>query len=385
MPPSADSVLTVAGLDRLLAALRAAGYRTVGPTVRDRAIVYDEIRSTADLPAGWTDVQEAGTYRLQRRDDGALFGYNVGPHSWKQLLFPPRETLWRARRAADGFAVEEPPEDERRYAFLAVRACELAAIAVQDTVFTGGPYVDPGYQSRRQRAFVIVVQCGQAAATCFCASMATGPRAASGFDLGLTELTDGEHRFVVEVGSERGAALLAELDDRRPATDVDRGQAAAASARAEAEMGRALDTAGLKERLEAAYEHPHWDDVAGRCLACGNCTMVCPTCFCSTVEDVTDLTGEQASRERVWDSCYTMDFSYMGGGSVRASTRSRYRQWLTHKLASWHDQFGTSGCVGCGRCITWCPPGIDITAEARQLSAPPPAGRLGDGDEVQEP
>ncbi|MBF0393567.1 MAG: 4Fe-4S dicluster domain-containing protein, partial [Alphaproteobacteria bacterium] len=116
-------------------------------------------------------------------------------------------------------------------------------------------------------------------------------------------------------------------------------------------------------------EHPRWDEVAKRCLTCGNCTMVCPTCFCTTVDDVTDLGGTRTERVRSWDSCFTLDFSYIHGGSVRNEGSSRYRQWITHKLSSWHDQFGSSGCVGCGRCITWCPVGIDITEEVGAIRA----------------
>jgi Fe-S oxidoreductase len=96
--------------------------------------------------------------------------------------------------------------------------------------------------------------------------------------------------------------------------------------------------------------------------------MVCPTCFCTSVEETNDLTGTESSRSRRWDSCFTMDFSYIHGGSVRNSPKSRYRQWMTHKLSTWVDQFGTSGCVGCGRCITWCPVGIDITEEVRAIA-----------------
>jgi formate hydrogenlyase subunit 6/NADH:ubiquinone oxidoreductase subunit I len=130
---------------------------------------------------------------------------------------------------------------------------------------------------------------------------------------------------------------------------------------------RHLDTAGLRDLLYENFEHPRWDNVAARCLSCANCTMVCPTCFCTTVEDVSDISGNHAERWRRWDSCFTQSFSYIHGGSVRTSAKSRYRQWMTHKLASWTDQFGTSGCVGCGRCITWCPVGIDITEEVRAI------------------
>jgi sulfhydrogenase subunit beta (sulfur reductase) len=231
----------------------------------------------------------------------------------------------------------------------------------------GGAYADPAYRSRREGAFVVAVNCGQAGHTCFCASMGTGPRAASGFDLLLTELVVfGRHDFVMEAGSSRGAEVAAEVP-HRPATDEDRQAVEALLQRATETQGRSLDTRGVKELLYRHYEDPHWDEVARRCLTCANCTMVCPTCFCATVEDKSDLTGSMAERERRWDSCFTMEFSYVHGGSVRTSAGARYRQWITHKLATWHEQFGSSGCVGCGRCITWCPVGIDITEEVRAL------------------
>jgi ferredoxin len=357
-------VLERADLQGLLDALAARGFRVIGPTVRDLAIVYDEISRVEELPEGWTDEQAGGVYRLKRRGDAALFGYTVGPQSWKRQLFPPRTRLWSARRTGESFVFEPETPDPTPYAFLGVRACELAAIAIQDKVFAA---TDPLYAARRERLFIIAVQCGQGGGTCFCVSMGTGPRVASGFDLALTEvLEEGRHEFVVETGTDRGAEVLAGLPTRE-AAERERGAPARAAERAAGQMGRSLDTEGIKDLLYRNPEHPRWDEVAARCLTCGNCTLVCPTCFCSTVEDVSDLGGDHAERWRVWDSCFTMDFSYLHGGSVRSSTKGRYRQWMTHKLATWFDQFGTSGCVGCGRCITWCPVGIDLTEETRAI------------------
>ena len=365
MPEHPPTVITREGLGSLIAGLRADGFRVIGPAMRDQAIVYDDIESIADLPAGWTDEQDGGHYRVKRRDDAALFGYNVGPHAWKRFLHPPLLRMWRAERSADGMQVTKPAEPAEKYAFLAVRSCELHAIAIQDRVFLEGPHVDPHYQARREGAFIVAVNCGQAGGTCFCVSMNTGPKAAAGFDLALTELIGEEHAFLVEVGSERGGALLASIP-HQPAQPKDTTAAANAVANAAGNMGRHMRSDDVRELLMANLEHPRWDDVAERCLTCGNCTMVCPTCFCTSVSDANDLAGG-AERNRRWDSCFTMDFSYIHGGSVRSSGRSRYRQWMTHKLASWVDQFGTSGCVGCGRCITWCPVGIDITAEVRAI------------------
>ena len=357
-------------LDELFEALRRRGYTTIGPTLSQGAIVYDEISSTRDLPAGWTDEQDGGTYRLRRRDDDALFGYAVGPRSWKHFLHPPVIGLWQARRGEDGgFEVTEEPDDPPAYAFIGARSCDLHAIAVQDKVMLEGAHRDPVYERRRSGAFVVAINCTVAGGTCFCVSMNTGPRASSGYDVALTEVIEaGRHYFVAEAGTDPGAEVLGEVSHR----DAEASEVQAASAgvdRAAASMGRKLETDGIKELLYRNYEHPRWDEVSERCLTCGNCTMACPTCFCTTVEDVTDLTGDTAERRREWDSCFTMDFSYVHGGSVRASSRSRYRQWMTHKLATWIDQFGTSGCVGCGRCITWCPVAIDITEEAAAIRA----------------
>lgn len=361
-------VLQPSEIARLIEALALRGFEVHGPTVRDGAIFYDHIESANDLPTGWTDEQEPGRYRLKAREDGAFFGYAIGPHSLKKYLHPAEVRLLSAERHEGAFRIlNNETTPKRPYAFLGVRACELEAVAVQDRVLLEDKYLDPIYRERRSDVFIIVVQCTQAAKTCFCASMGSGPRAQSGFDLALTELVgDGGHRFVVETGSERGAEVLAELRSA-PATETDLQKAKSAVDEAASQQVRSIDTVGIRDLLYQNFEHPRWDDVASRCLTCANCTMVCPTCFCTTVEDITDITGDHAERWRRWDSCFTMNFSYIHGGSIRSSGKGRYRQWMTHKLASWIDQFGRSGCVGCGRCITWCPVGIDITEEVRAV------------------
>ena len=357
----------------LLDALQARGFQTIGPKVQEGSIIYDELTSIDDLPAGWSDQQEAGAYRLIRRDDEALFGYNVGPHSWKQFLHPPALRLLQIESVAGNLTFTEGEPEAPTYAFIGVRACDLQAIAVQDRVFLDGEYADPSYRSRRQRAFVVAVNCGQAGSTCFCASMGTGPKVIDGFDLSLTEIVQQDgHRFLVEVGSERGAELMREIS-HRGASDAEMETAEQIVQQAAGQMGRRMETAGIKELLYRNRDNARWEEVASRCLTCTNCTMVCPTCFCTTTEDVTDLDGGRAERWRKWDSCFTLDFSYIHGGSIRRSTAARYRQWLTHKLAAWIDQFGQSGCVGCGRCITWCPVGIDITEEVAAIRASEPA------------
>ncbi len=372
--PATNDASTKAGLLRradlqsLIDALQRNDYRVIGPTVRDATVVYDEIAMVDEMPIGRGDNQDGGHYRLTDRADDAVFGYTNGVQSWRRYLFQPRRTLWRAKREARDFVVEPETEPAPKQAFIGVRACELHAIEIQDKVFVDGTYTDPDYQSRRATAFLVAVNCGSAGGTCFCSSTDTGPRSESGFDLSLTEFLDGaDHAFLVEVGSERGAEIAADLP-LEAATGADRQRARAITEETAASMGRTMPVDGLKDRLQQSLEHPRWQQVADRCLACSNCTMVCPTCFCSTTEDYTDITGQTAERQQRWDSCFALDHSYLHGGSVRTSTAARYRQWMTHKLAGWIDQFDVSGCVGCGRCITWCPVGIDITEEAAAFS-----------------
>jgi ferredoxin len=372
--PGSVRLMEAAALEALFASLDEAGYRVIGPTVRDGAIVLDELAVVGDLPFGWGVQLEPGGYRLRRRDDTAAFGHSAGPGSWKQFLHPPREKLWSARLAEGGFAIDqggsgsgrdpEPP----RLAFFGVRPCDLRAIQIQDQVLGSGDG-NSRYAARRAGVLIVAVNCTEPGETCFCTSMGTGPEAGPGYDLALTELVSGErHAFLVDVGTEAGASVLAGVP-LTPAGGamIDRGRSAVSEA--SQRMGRSMPAAGLRELMAGSHDADRWDDVASRCLTCGNCTLACPTCFCTSVEDVTDLTGDHAERWQHWASCFDLDFSYLHGGPVRSSASSRYRQWLTHKLGTWHDQFGSSGCVGCGRCIVWCPVGIDITEEVAALQA----------------
>ena len=370
-----DRLIGLAGFQELLDTLRTRGFEVIAPRVRDGAVVMAPVTSVDDLPRGVGDEQDAAHYRLRERGDEALFGFAAPAQAVKPVLFPAEEVIWRGRRTGAEFDVRERTAPAGGpYAFIGVRPCDLRALAVHDVVLAGRAFTDARYVERRADAFLVAITCTDPGGTCFCSSMGGGPHPDDGFDLALTELLDGEHRFVVEIGSPRGAEVLAAVSTTS-AGPADLAAAAAVVQDASSRMGRTLDTDGLRELLYASAESPRWNDVAARCLACTNCTMVCPTCFCTSVEDVADLAGDAAERHRVWDSCFSQGFSYIHGGSLRAETSSRYRQWITHKLGSWQDQFGMSGCVGCGRCITWCPAAIDITVEAAALRpAARPAG-----------
>jgi sulfhydrogenase subunit beta (sulfur reductase) len=354
--------LDAGAFERLFDVLAQRGYDVVGPTVRDGTIVLDRIDRPDDLPRGVGEEQEAGTYRLIARDDDRVFAWAHGPDSAKRFLFPAREVVATLRRTDGGFeAVHDGAEAEPRpIAFVGLRACDLRAIDVQDRVFFDA---DPRYRARRERALLIGVNCSEPGATCFCASMGTGPRCVAGFDLALSELEDG---FAVEVGSDRGEDVLLALETR-DATDTEIEAVAEQERTAIERMRRHVEEWDMPALLYRNRQHPRWKDVAERCLACGNCTLVCPTCFCHDIVDGVSLSGAEATRTREWASCFSEEYSWAAGEVVRHSREARYRQWLTHKFAGWIDQFGTSGCVGCGGCITWCPVGIDVTQEIEAI------------------
>jgi sulfhydrogenase subunit beta (sulfur reductase) len=365
VPLPDPTLIPAAVLDDLIALLLEDGRMVIAPVVRDGAVIYDQIHSPQQLARGWTVQTGPGRYR-STQDSDAVFDNVIGPTPWKRFLHPPQQTLGTMTLSQDGAVVvqaAQPPSE--RYAFIGVRACDLAAIEVLDRVMMGGAHPDPRYSLRRRNTFIVAVNCRVSADTCFCAAMETGPRATTGFDLCLSELKQG---FVIEAGSVDGASLMAVLPTDC-ADDDALNVAQAGCDRAAAQQTRCVVTNGLPSRLRAAHDHARWDDVAARCLNCTNCTMVCPTCFCTSIEEVSDLAGTDFSRQQRWDSCFTSDFSFVHGGSVRPSARSRYRQWLTHKLGTWPDQFeGDLGCTGCGRCIAWCPVGIDLTEEIAHLT-----------------
>ncbi len=352
----------------LLHALKTLGYQTLGPVVSQEAVQWEKIRTSEDLPIGWKDWQEPGSYRLKPDSSPRFFNIVHGPESLKPLTFAPRETLLVLDRQKHTFSSKEVQPPTKPTAVFGVRSCDLAGLAVQDKIFLQGRYSDPYYQQRRDNLFLIAVNCTRAHSTCFCAAMGTGPKAQGGFDLSLTEY---DKDFLIEAGSAKGLKVLEQLtcslaSEERIKQDKEQIAACAES------QTRSLPKANLPDALYDAHDHPRWDEVAARCLSCTNCTMVCPTCFCHGVEEIPSLDFQQSEHTRVWDSCFTPDHGYIHGKNFRPTTKDRYRMWLTHKLASWIDQFGNSGCVGCGRCITWCPVGIDLTEEARTLCQSPP-------------
>lgn len=375
MPSSSDAYPGTAFLPRenfddLVRHLQKAGYQVIAPKVLDGAILLGEVQSPDEIARGRKDEQERGSYRLEETHPDLRFDHAVGMNNPRRFFFPPQQRLYEFHVEDSQFILDAGPPQVPRMAFLGLRPCDLAAMKVLDTALgcrDAGPprcTTEETYNEARRNAVVVAINCTRPSKTCFCASIGTGPAATDGFDLALTELRSG---YLVECGSETGARILGAIPVREPApAELELAELKLQNAREH--MGRRLTA--TRAGLDAAIESPHWDDVAERCFSCGNCTLVCPTCFCSTVSDSTDIETGRITRTRTWESCFNHQFTYTTAGPVRNTVRGRYRHWMRHKLACWVDQFGCGGCVGCGRCITWCPAGIDFTAEAGLLQGP---------------
>lgn len=360
-------------LDRLIAQLGREGFEVIGPRVEGQAISYGPIQRVADLPVGWTEEQSAGHYRLRRRDDQSVFGFTVGPQGWRRYLQLPKESLFSADRNHRGqWQVQETPTLAPKRALLGVRSCEWQAIKIQDRVFERPGSVDQPYQRRRESLFAIGVDCVTSAPTCFCTSLGGGPKVGEGVDLALTEVVNShQHFFLIRAGTPQGEGLLTKLNlGVADAIQIKEGERRIEHTRTQVAGHWKVDVKRLREDLLASWNHRYWEELGNKCLACANCTLVCPTCFCSNTVEEVSLEGDRVERFRQWDSCFTADHGYLHGGQVRPDVKSRYRQWLTHKLATWQDQFGEVGCTGCGRCVVWCPVGIDLRQAVEALAQP---------------
>ncbi len=354
-------------LQQLFDNLQRSGHQIYGPQVRDGAIVYAPLKSTSALPQGVEDHHAPASYRLINNGSEHWFDWVSTAQGVKPLLFRPRETLWRATRDTTGAPhFEDPANSTEKLAIIGLRACDLAALRLQDRHFLSVNHSpDPFYAARRQHLFIIAINCTRAVESCFCSSTGDGPRCdpTAGFDIAMTELDSG---FVITSATPQGRQVTKPLT-LRSASKAECDEAAQHEANATRQV-RAVPSQNMRDTLFNALDHPQWDKIASRCLSCGNCTSVCPSCFCYSEQSEAELDGSSSEQQREWDSCFTPGHSYMHGITLRHDTRLRYRQWLTHKFAGWHDQYGRSGCTGCGRCITWCPPGIDLTAELAILN-----------------
>ena len=348
-------------ISKLVQNLRSQGYTVVGPSLCEGVIRLKEITELGDLASGVLDVQAPGSYSIA--GESPLFFSSVnGPDSAKNFLHPPEVVLTKLIEGSRGVEQTSAFHSDKKYAFFGLRPCDLRAVEIMDGAMMSPGYEDPVYSTLRNGSIFVVVNCTRAGGNCFCATMGTGPEASSGYDMAITELPD---RLLIDVPE--GSKKLLEGVKVSPASEDDVRVGKEMIDRARTQMGRRFEAEQVSKLMYAGMDSHVWKETADRCLACGNCAMVCPTCFCNVVQDRTDITDGSVSRVRMWDSCLSKDFVYSAGGNPRQERSARYRQFVMHKFAYWRDQFGPYGCVGCGRCVTWCPVGIDITQTVNRI------------------
>ncbi len=355
-------------LDDLFNILRAAGYAVVAPQLKNNSIAYDFLENTQQLPWGIIADQQPGSYKIQATQSSRLFDWVNAAQAIKPWLFKAQESRWQVKRDAQGqLQFQEIKATIEPIAFFGARPCDIKAMVIQDKVFLDKQAIDTHYQQRRDNFFIIAANCTTSSTNCFCVGAGDFPKADNNYDLAITEIDGG---FIVQAGHDKAQDLLNTLQ-LKLASEKQLQQAELGINHAAQMQTKTLNAGNdgqLNAILFANLDHPRWQEVADRCLSCGNCTLVCPTCFCSDHVEKPEFDGQSSEQVKQWGSCFSKQHSIVGGKPLRDDTLKRYRQWLTHKLGSWHDQYDSSGCVGCGRCVTWCPVGIDITEEVNAIS-----------------
>jgi ferredoxin len=279
---------------------------------------------------------------------------NKPTQSLKGFFFPPREVLFESRRTEDGLELVPSSSSDAPRVIVAARPCDVASLPVLDKLF-GWDYQDSSYFQRRQRTTIISLACDPPPKDCFCVSLGGSPAGIEGSDLLLTPLRDAYHVLII---TERGKALVEKYAQFFEESDEQHNQE---RARLEdewrAQVTKEIDADRLREALD--FDSGAWEMLAQQCVDCAICTFLCPTCHCFDIQDEGD--NAHAIRLRLWDSCARQDFTEMAVHQPRPNHFSRYRQRLMHKFKYYPENFGRVLCVGCGRCIQYCPAGVDIT------------------------
>ncbi|WP_100641648.1 4Fe-4S dicluster domain-containing protein [Alteromonas facilis] len=349
-------------LEHLLNVLKTLGYSTIAPQVKQDAIVFDFIEGVEQLPWGVEQETAPGRYQLHHTDKQRCFSWNTGPQLFKPWLFQPTQTLWTGVETEHGITFKPAQQDVQKLAFIGARSCDIAALYLHDQHFIHGPYADEHYARQRSQICIVAVNCSQSTQTCFCTSTGDGPEATYGYDVLLDELEEG---YLISAKSPTGNEIIEKLATQQAKqTHLSMAQQQLANA---ANQQRQMPTSEDLQKLTQHLSDDQWDKIAERCLACGNCTSVCPTCFCSKQESETDVETGEHGQVRYWDSCFSEQHAYISGKPIRTAISQHYRQWVLHKLANWQVQYGRSGCVGCGRCIDWCPAAIDLVEEVNLM------------------
>jgi ferredoxin len=316
-------------------------YEFIGPVRKGKSYIFDKISDEKEIS----------------------LDYDTTILPPKKLFFLPEEKLFSFLRKEKGRVDIKEEEKEAKRALFGVHPCDVKALLLLDQVMKGD-FLDPYYVKRRQKTILIAMNCTQPRENCFCTSFDTGPELKEGYDLLLTDL---DRKYLVEVGTLDGKRLLERVKTSKAGKgDVKKKKQKIEGAREK--IKKKIETEGLEADLKKNFNHEKWKEVKDKCLFCGSCTHVCPTCFCYNVSDFNAHTLKSGERIRNWDSCLTLEFAEVAlGGNFRKDREARIKQRIYHKLAYFKEQFGSFGCVGCGRCIDTCVKDIDITEVINEI------------------
>lgn len=334
-------------LEKLILALKSRGLAVLAYKLQGDLPVFGEVGSLRDILVEYSDLQSPGSYKLVK-DMRGFFRHSQ--YSPKYFLHPPIQDVYEV---SDDFNIAQTRTNPVPTALFGIKPCDLAAIEVLDKILE----CDDVYQARRSSiAYIIVEECVEPGGTCFCGSVGAGPSVTKGYDVAYTRLDD---KVLFKVGSSKGMELIEKLGlAKAPEKLLRKYEELLVDAKRKASRLPPLETIA-KALEDVAPAEEFWRYVSARCVGCTNCNMVCPTCFCTEFVDYANLTGN-ARRERQWFGCLSYTYGQVAGQHFRPELLMRYRHFVLHKFVFYQKQIGLPGCVGCGRCITWCPMGIDL-------------------------
>ena len=295
-------------------------------------------------------------------DTGFLDWYRNTVKPAKANFLPPKEEMFGFQKDKESYHIELPPSDEHKQLIFGIRPCDARALAILDITFKDA-YEDPYYLSKRNGAVLIGLGCTNPYDSCFCTSLDISPVESTNVDLMFTDIGE---QFLIEEITEAGKELVAKASGVEEATEADEAKAKEVKEASYNKVAKKIETEDIKEKLLPAFDNQdYWEGVAAKCLSCGICTFLCPTCFCFDISD--ELVKNQGERFRCWDSCAFPIYTKMPMENPREDKWRRVRQKVYHKYEFYPMNYDVIACTGCGRCIRQCPVNWDITQALNSL------------------
>ena len=319
-------------------------------------VVFGEISGVDEIPLAVSDIQKPGFYRV-------LPGYRFR-HSHcspKDFLLPPEH---RVLTVSQNYEVVEDIESmDSDIVFFGIKSCDRKAIDILDRILYNK---HPVYTRRRDSVKIIVVEeCLEPGETCFCSAVNAGPTISKGFDIAYARLD--QNTVLFKYGSSVGEKMLRSIGLRKAGKDTIKVYLDMVEKAVSITKSRIPDVKSIQGILrEVASDRDLWEEVSSRCVGCGNCNYVCPTCFCTEIDD--RVGNGFSTRVGIWIGCLTYTYGLVAGGHFRRELFTRYRHFVLHKFLFYPKQVEDIGCVGCGRCITWCPLGIDLRDTLKRVA-----------------